>query len=1622
MVHTTVDDPDGEFAGTSGVATVNYIDDMPNRMISRRPPHGGKTSRAQFENDNLPDGEFELITDPTEPKDIILYASFDTSKYPVTRYDKELSEFETLKQDYFQIYETQKVGLPIIVKFNEPDHLKITSNGIPGFEISQNKYLNSPISFCAQLAGRNDFAICASQVPELSSYWLADSTHFSAGDVATDVLTGAGFVSLYLSGEDTTFTRVISSITSDEDFKYWDVGKFLVSAPVNSYLKLNIVTRCAETDPELAGRDIYNKPYRHTTNTVTILAGNLDSATIAGLDNHISEGSRTELQIIARTWTTTSGDEYYAVLNNDTTYGEPGVLDMAIEPSDVPGKTYGAYNALVNVTGEVDASEKKKYRLVAETIVEPNLYFNHETLYYYMSNPSNDFFHQIKPVHYRNYTYGEDGFTQTYTSPLTTTTPGNSGLYGFAVEPLGDVIMVDGDTDKIIRHWRNTDARAEMQIHTLLPEVSANHYPANNDEYGYSPSSVSLDSNLDYWVTLYDAVSTIKISGKTNKVIASAVPPVPNFIAESRTVTPSSEWSPDATYNIMEVPGPQGYYGENIVTPAVVETCLNDDIVVTYSNPLCSFMVKYDKDGNFLHKTDFGDHERYFTGDICVDASDHVWAVTDTTGLNPDGTLNLDPPRGKIYSYDEQLNTRLEISSISGANYQDIQAPVANTDEEVIYELLLSSEWDYVSNEMISNGFVISDFGPNDKNPTVSVYEGNTYIFDNKVYNRGQNAITFRTLVPAESATYRDIGTDQLNITGETITSEVSGTDTARPALKITADSPDMILIVNDNFPQNRILLDVKKKPIYIPRDADTFDIINNPSYVIPDCNNNIWFSWGRRFCSRYNPELGAVDTTVAVGSAYNDPRYNNQDESSHDQRDNAGRDSAIEGLGMDTGNNLLVVNNADKRMYALYSDSVPVSAYVNIPNNDIAINYSLEVPTSAVSSDFIYPESYLSDAQIEVFLNNASMYRGREIDAAARQTAVDNYLSAMNGDLGNIVFRAEHGLPGDTDLRDQDIQAGGDWTGFKWINKYDSRVKRSDITSGSVSLTGQSEEFQLLPQTGSYDIVKVNESVDFAEVIRQYVRIPTLTSKTKFYDDFLNTIFGTGTSSPITLGKRVYERIANYGMNHNDVDTCTLQALISLAEMTNYRLTEFGTTLPAELQRVVDILSIKYTKLKGTKTNYQTDFEKYGNWDQNTIGVNLGAEIMFIYEYDETRTYNRSDFVRYNNKYYQAVADVHPGNPPVGEETDEHWRYWPDGHVRGQHLDDLMRIFGTYITNGTKYNGEDVTREWVINKYETQGIIIKLKDKLRVSIDEMYVLCEDSSSNYSVVEVRAQNFLEQTTYDVDLLSDKYVITNPGSGDHSGFDEDRRHNEIVTDITVADELISIGDDGLITVMSALEHQNPTLILYRNRTYKFKIDSMGDGVEIVPDLSQDSRLTGFVSGQGTELGTIILRTDDDEIHGPIPDKIFYRSVNDNTKSGMIIIKDVDDVDGYSTEFRGVTAYNIDISYNSRDQLQRLGWGVDIPDGANAWQFYSLFEYNPVANTEQYHVGNVIDWTSSTPELRESYDNGRTTIEYDQVEKYGDWATDGEIADIVIEKTLRDGLSLFDGLDPIRDHYK
>ena len=105
------------------------------------------------------------------------------------------------------------------------------------------------------------------------------------------------------------------------------------------------------------------------------------------------------------------------------------------------------------------------------------------------------------------------------------------------------------------------------------------------------------------------------------------------------------------------------------------------------------------------------------------------------------------------------------------------------------------------------------------------------------------------------------------------------------------------------------------------------------------------------------------------------------------------------------------------------------------------------------------------------------------------------------------------------------------------------------------------------------------------------------------------------------------------------------------------------------------------------------------------------------------------------------------------------------------------------------------------------------------------------------------------------------------------------------------------------------------------------------------------------------------------------------------------------------------------------MQRLGWGVDIPDGANAWQYYTIYEYLSSANPDQEYVSNVIKWPEEEEDVigLPGQDNGKTTIDFDYVKKYDDWSRDGGVTDIVIEKTLREGLGLFDGIDAVGENY-
>ena len=1583
LVRTNSTDSSALFAGTTGKTTVNYIDDNSNKLTNSSSAGTGQSSSATLKNTNQSLAEQQQFAQKHEFKNIILYASFDTSKFPVTRYDHEMSKYEILKNQYFQIYETQKIGLPISVRFNDPTQLMITSNGIHQFNINTNKYIDSPFAVNARTSGISGHAVCTDVITPLSSRWTAPTTAFSAGDITTDVLTAQGFVTMYLSGSDSSFVRVIDTITTEDDFERWDVGTILAD-PISSFVKILIAPYDGSIAPYPTGR--------YVTILFTQLDPSAQSLLLGSPLKNFIYGTGEPVR-----WGTRSGVEYYGYISPNSRFGT-GSIKTEIIDDELPIKQYGSYSSYVNTSCEWSTiSADNKYRLFAHTLIDPPLYFNYEVLYYYLTNPSNDLFHQIKPVYYRQYSYGDDGFTQTYTPPISTQTPGNSGLYGFAVEPLGDVIMVDGDTDRIIRYWRNRKERAEIDIYSILPDVSGKHWPGDEDAYGYSPSSVSLDSKLDYWVTLYDTVSTVKLSGKTNKVIAVAVPPVANYLASVRQTAPSGYWYEDSDFQAVEVNGRPGEYGENLIVPTAVETCRNDDIVVSYSNTLCSFLIRYDNEGTFQYKYEFPGEDRYFTGDMCIDVSDHVWAVTDSTGLNYDGSVDLGVLKGMIYSFDEALSCRLVIDSLVGTDFQDMRKPAPATNATINLELSLNEFWDTDSQSYSANGLYDTQLGDGVINPKYTFYEGNTYNIKNLYFNQGQHPLQFVLLTTADISANIPLTADSqdFNPNGRIWTDNVSGIGTDTISIYVSSNTPSAFMLRDANYSQNRLIIETVKKEVINSRTPESFNIINNPSYVIPDNNNNIWFSWGKRFCSRYNIDKKTIDTTVAVGSAYYEPRYHPLSADTYDRRDNADRRSAIEGLGMDTGNNLLVVNNLDKILYALHSDTPTISAFINIDHHQIPYNEftwidSLSNTSPTVSGDFLAP-SYLTDEQINVFLANTNFTGTYE----EKLSAADNFIKWNEGHLGNVAFRESHGAPEVHDVGfENEIRAGGDWTGFKWINKFDTRLVASDDTTGFVSITGMSDEFSLLPHTGAYDVFKINEDHDFAGTLREFILQPTLRDKQYFYDEFLDTVFGTNKSSPTSIGKHIYERISNYLANHHDIDVCTVDALYSMSEMVGYKLDSLNMTLPADIKRVVDMLSIKFSNLRGQLTNNQSDFEKYGNWTANTVGVNLGPELMFIYDWNPESSYSSHDFVHYNGEYYESTQTIRPGTKPIHKQLTDMWRWWPNGYVYTRHMSEI----------DNRYKGKSA--EWREERFNNQKILIKLIQNYLVKIDKPFVLREYFSEKYTKAVPMMVNWPDHRTFKVTADPGKYTITDPNK---------RWGPENISDYTYIDPFFSVGDDGILNLIGQDITSNPTLTLFRNRIYRFEVDSPGYPFIITTTPTSaiaisgvNSNLEGYVGNQGVEYGTVVLETSNDPIYDDLPEYLYYQCIGNPDMGGTIKLKYVDDVSHYSSTWGGVTAYNMTISFSSHDDFDRLGWGVSFPEGDNMWKYYSMYEYIPDGNTDQEHIGNIIDW-----------DAPGTTLSYN-MSSYEEWSSDGGIMDILIERSLREGLQLFDGMSSLSNY--
>jgi len=242
---------------------------------------------------------------------------------------------------------------------------------------------------------------------------------------------------------------------------------------------------------------------------------------------------------------------------------------------------------------------------------------------------------------------------------------------------------------------------------------------------------------------------------------------------------------------------------------------------------------------------------------------------------------------------------------------------------------------------------------------------------------------------------------------------------------------------------------------------------------------------------------------------------------------------------------------------------------------------------------------------------------------------------------------------------------------------------------------------FTICPSTNDNELYKINEHIDYSQTIKSYRFQSFLHEYDNLFDGIFTSFVGEASSSPTVFGKTVFEKIANFVANNNDVDYCNLDNLQSFYDFFNEDIDIVLPTPPPELKRLYDLFSIKITKLLG---DYEQDQLRLNSnfYTNSADGRNVDFDNpISVSTYTVTAYTNFVARQRFNNEFVlitpQKIATKHVDGSSSGESTTyplstynvySNWGWLLDTSVSGTNLDKFYDFypFTTYdSTSSTK-------------------------------------------------------------------------------------------------------------------------------------------------------------------------------------------------------------------------------------------------------------------------------------------------------------------------------------------------
>jgi len=211
-----------------------------------------------------------------------------------------------------------------------------------------------------------------------------------------------------------------------------------------------------------------------------------------------------------------------------------------------------------------------------------------------------------------------------------------------------------------------------------------------------------------------------------------------------------------------------------------------------------------------------------------------------------------------------------------------------------------------------------------------------------------------------------------------------------------------------------------------------------------------------------------------------------------------------------------------------------------------------------------------------------------------------------------------------------QSAQAFGDWTGYRWLQKY---YPYYPTTTNYSYISGVSNEFLIKRFNEEYDIRKFNDSWSPVNTLKEYMLPQHLRDNPQLFDLYLNSMAGNASLSSKSILRQAYERTANFTKNHMDVDECGIDQLYSLSNELDVPIDNYNFSYPPDIKNYMNLFSIAHSKLWGARCgcnqNINPNTKSICPWcshNHTNIGNFLTAELVggdfLIQQNKSTETY----------------------------------------------------------------------------------------------------------------------------------------------------------------------------------------------------------------------------------------------------------------------------------------------------------------------------------------------------------------------------------------------------------------